>query len=177
MQRNPRLARDSSKHPNESADYTCSTCGFNLWVPIIRLNRSTLGLYNDARFPGRSILVTHHHYPMIEDVPGDVLSEYFVDLKIASRALRRATDCDRVNIAFLGNAVQHAHAHLFPRSNSDALRRHKSPWDVPRGAEEVLGDTEVRALVRRIENAARSIRMAGIEDALSAQTPAGGSLF
>jgi len=36
--------------------YRCATCGFELHHPIATLSVSALGLYDDARFPGRCIL-------------------------------------------------------------------------------------------------------------------------
>ncbi len=33
----------------ETAD--CSRCGFGLWLPIMRMNESEIGLYSDSRFP------------------------------------------------------------------------------------------------------------------------------
>ena len=49
------------------------------------------------------------------------------DLRRASAAVERASDCWKLNVVSLGNVVQHAHAHLMPRSASDPQRlRH--PW-------------------------------------------------
>lgn len=51
----------------------CKVCGFELWLPTHQYPNSTLGLYNDARFPGRSILKLNEHYTEFESLPQKLL--------------------------------------------------------------------------------------------------------
>lgn len=129
-------------------DYSCEDCGFELFLPIQRMPNSRLGLYDDARFPGRCILSLRDHYEHLEDVPLDLSMRFMEVIQHCAAGIRRATGCDRVNVAILGNAVPHVHAHLIPRfGDREALPR-KSPWDDPR-TRQPLGES-AEGLIERI---------------------------
>jgi diadenosine tetraphosphate (Ap4A) HIT family hydrolase len=113
------------------ASYTCSTCGFELWLPVLTLDVSTLGLYNDARFPGRSILALHEHYEDLSDVEPDLLSQFMADVSSAGRAIKSATEADRMNYAVLGNIEPHVHFHLIPRVLAKDPVPQRPPWEHP----------------------------------------------
>lgn len=110
----------------------CAECGFALWHPVLQLSVSTLGLYDDARFPGRSLLMLNDHHTHYEDVPLSLLIDFQQDIQGAVRAIKATTGSSRVNIAVLGNAEPHVHAHLIPRFPDNEELPSKSPWDDPR---------------------------------------------
>lgn len=110
----------------------CPQCGFGLWTPLARLSVSDVGLYRDARFPGRLLLSIRDHYEHLDEAPVPVAIAFMKDIQAASRALRTAfDDVTRVNVSILGNAEPHVHAHLIPRRASDPLPT-KAPWEDPR---------------------------------------------
>lgn len=118
-----------------SAETPCFVCGFELWHPIAptpELSVSSLALYDDARFPGRSILRLDTHKESIEELSPEHASDFIHDIQKATRAIKGATKADRVNVAVLGNAVPHVHAHLIPRYRNNEPEPSKSPWDDPR---------------------------------------------
>ena len=117
-----------NKHINEYAS-PCSTCNFELYNVIALLPNSTLGLYDDNRFPGRSILTLNKHYSHLEDIPDNELLMFMQEIKQAVASIKRTTKVDRVNIAILGNAVSHVHAHLIPRYPEQETFPNKSPWN------------------------------------------------
>ena len=53
-----------------SDEWSCGVCGFDLWLPVAvkGLKVTHLGMYSDARFPGRC-LVLNDHYEGMEDMP------------------------------------------------------------------------------------------------------------
>lgn len=109
----------------------CVACGFELWIPIADLRCSTLGLYNDARFPGRCLLSFNEHAETLEDLDRKQAQSWMLDLKVASAVIKGVTGAQRVNLAILGNAEPHLHAHLIPRiPNNDPIPT-QSPWDHP----------------------------------------------
>ena len=119
--------------PSEAAvGYRCTTCEFQLWSPLATLSVSTLGLYDDDRFPGRCLLVLTDHYEHLDEVPDVLAASFLADVQRTARALRKGLAADRVNVAVLGNAEPHVHAHLVPRWPVKEPRPHKSPWDDPR---------------------------------------------
>lgn len=114
-----------------TVSYTCPKCGFDLWLPLVTLDVSTLGFYDDARFPGRCLLVLHDHHEELSDVDRGLLSRFVGDVQRAGRAIKAATEADRMNYAVLGNVVPHVHFHLIPRAlTSDPIPR-RPPWEHP----------------------------------------------
>lgn len=93
---------------------------------------STLGLYDDARFRGRSILMLNKHYENIEDLPVSLSSAYMEDIKLYVKVLKKALNVERVNVSILGNTVPHIHPHLVPRYPDQEQFPGKSPWNDPR---------------------------------------------
>lgn len=130
-------------------DGICSSCGFELWLPIATLRVAELGLYSDGRFPGRSILKLRDHWESIEELPDAIALDFLRDLKLAMAALRRATGAERVNFAVLGNAVPHVHGHLIPRFPSEEAKPQSSPWDDPRPRAKLSAPREAE-LIQRI---------------------------
>lgn len=123
------LAECGGISPTEQKGSRCDTCGFELWTPIAALRVSHVGLYDDARFPGRLIVSLDEHREHFDDVDADLLAAFMADLQDASLVLRKTLDdVARVNMAVLGNKVPHVHAHLIPRR----VREHNfgvSPWE------------------------------------------------
>jgi diadenosine tetraphosphate (Ap4A) HIT family hydrolase len=111
-------------------EYTCDVCSFSLWLPIARLGVATLGLYDDARFPGRCLLVLHRHAEHFTDLDATEAGALAQDLRIAGRAIAAVTKPVRVNYALLGNKAPHVHFHLIPRPASDPVP-HMTPWHHP----------------------------------------------
>lgn len=112
--------------------FLCRACSFELWTPIAALSVSGVGLYDDVRFPGRLLVSLEPHYDHIDDVPVDLLNAFMADIRVASQALRDVVGADRVNLAVLGNAESHVHAHLIPRTASSEPQPSRSPWQDPR---------------------------------------------
>lgn len=106
----------------------CATCGFSLWVPIAALSVSHVGLYDDARFPGRMIVSLNEHVEHYDQADPEVLSAFMSDLQRASLVLRKMGNVERVNVAILGNKDPHLHAHLIPRRVDDD-NYGLSPWE------------------------------------------------
>lgn len=110
----------------------CPTCGFELYHPIAELKVSRLSLYDDGRFPGRSILALNAHQEHFEDLDEDLSHNFMLDAQNAIQGLKKVTGAKRVNFAILGNAVSHVHAHLIPRYPDLEAKPNSSPWDDPR---------------------------------------------
>lgn len=128
----------------ESAD--CSRCGFGLWLPIMRMNESEIGLYSDSRFPGRCIVTMQDHFDHISDVPAFKLMTFMEEVQFSVEAIKAATGCERVNVAILGNAESHVHAHLVPRHPDREPRPNKAPWEDPRKKEQLTASEEERLM-------------------------------
>jgi diadenosine tetraphosphate (Ap4A) HIT family hydrolase len=115
---------------SEQVSYTCQACSFSLWLPIARLGVSSLGLYDDARFPGRCILVLHRHQENFAMLDRKEASDFTHDLQRAAQAILAVTGAPRMNYALLGNKEPHIHFHMIPRQETDPVF-HLTPWHHP----------------------------------------------
>lgn len=106
----------------------CATCGFQLWNPLEALSVSTVGLYDDGRFPGRLIVSLNPHFNHFDELPADTLSSFIKDIQAMSAVLRSLDGVERVNVAILGNKDVHVHAHVIPRRVTEP-NYGLSPWD------------------------------------------------
>lgn len=112
--------------------HICKDCGFDLWLPIAELSVSTLGFYNDGRWPGRCILVLNDHAEHLEDVSSEQATNFLSDIQRAGRAIKNVSGAYRINYAILGNEVPHVHAHLIPRAGCSESLPTRPPWEDPR---------------------------------------------
>jgi diadenosine tetraphosphate (Ap4A) HIT family hydrolase len=127
----------------------CIHCQFQLWNPISTLQFSAVGLYDDSRFPGRCIVLLDHHAENFEDLDEDIAAEFMKDVRAVAQALKAVTGSQRINIAILGNAEPHVHAHLIPRFPDNEDFPNSSPWDDPRPKTKLSGDERI-ALIHDI---------------------------
>lgn len=127
-------------------------CGFELYLPIAQTETSILGLYSDARFPGRCILMLKDHQEELQDLSLQVIADFMADAKQVIGALREVSTAPRVNFAILGNRWPHLHAHLVPRFPKWEERPNSSPWDDPR-AQHPLPDAYRDTVIEQIQNA------------------------
>ena len=96
------------------APWRCAACGFEQARPIAQLRAATLAFYDDARFPGRAVLVLDEHATLIEDLPLETARDLALDVRQAAAAIRAASGARRINYAAFGNVVPHVHVHLIP---------------------------------------------------------------
>lgn len=146
-----------------TASYTCDSCGFSLWHPIVPLVVSAVGLYDDDRFPGRALVVLREHHEHWDAVPAELAGRFTNDMLVVGRVLRTTFGADRVNYAVLGNVESHVHAHVIPRYLPTDPIPARPPWEHPaeKGAlsGRVLDDIAQR-LAAAIEGQARK----GVDD-------------
>ena len=113
-------------------DKGCPECGFLLWNPVAQLGVSIVGVYSDARFPGRCIVSLNAHHEHLEDVDSEMVLGFLLDVQCSMRAIKAATGSEQVDVAILGNTVAHVHAHLIPRYPEKEAFPALTPWDDPR---------------------------------------------
>ena len=136
--------------------FRCDVCGFELFEPIAVLRVSTLGLYDDSRYPGRCLLALHRHEEDFAEMPRDLAVELLDDARAAARAIKAAVDADRINYAVLGNAEPHVHLHLIPRKWETDVVPGKAPWAHPQKASPLAPEQKSRivAEIARLLNGA-----------------------
>lgn len=136
--------------------YSCRACGFSLWVPVAHLEVSSVGFYDDERFPGRCLVALRDHHEHLAHLPPDITNAFIADVQAVGRALETALQPVRVNYAVLGNVEPHVHAHVIPRSD-DEPKPHRTPWEHPRPPARLAeGRAEALATLLREALTARS---------------------
>jgi diadenosine tetraphosphate (Ap4A) HIT family hydrolase len=120
-----------------------------LFKPIGELSVSTLGLYDDGRFPGRCLLALNSHAEHFEDLPRTLAQQLTDDIQRAASAIRKATAAKRINLAILGNVEPHLHVHLIPRGGVSDPVPGRSPWS-DLGKEKALAPQVARELIDAI---------------------------
>jgi diadenosine tetraphosphate (Ap4A) HIT family hydrolase len=70
---------------------------------------------------GFSYLEPRRHIPHIEDLDGDEAETFGAVVAKCSRALKDATNAQRVYVYIFGGGIPHLHVHLAPHIEGDAL--------------------------------------------------------
>lgn len=132
--------------------YGCEICGFKLYVPVAELRVSWLGLYDDARYPGRCLVVLNEHHEHLQQLDRDLRHHFLDDIDVAMRAIADVTEAERVNMAVLGNTEPHLHGHLIPRVPDGDPVPDRPHWEDPRPRPPLDGDL-LAGLVSRLQEA------------------------
>jgi diadenosine tetraphosphate (Ap4A) HIT family hydrolase len=129
--------------------FICPQCGFEVYVPIAETKESVYGLYDDARFPGRGLLVVKQHFEHLDELPEDLADASMQQAITVGRILKDLEFGPRINYAVLGNEHPHVHWHIIPRQGlSDAIPT-RPVWEHPQKSRK-LGRAEQREIVEKI---------------------------
>ena len=98
-----------SLHPQLAADT----------VPVGDLALSRVLLANDANFPWLILVPRRPGLTEIIDLEENEQIQLMGEIDAAARALKSVTECEKLNVATLGNQVPQLHVHLIARRHSD----------------------------------------------------------
>ena len=104
--------KDWSLHPQLAQDT----------VPVGDLALSRVLLANDANYPWLILVPRRPGLTEIIDLEPNEQVQLLGEIDAAARALKSVTECEKLNIAALGNVVAQLHVHVIGRRHSDALR-------------------------------------------------------
>ena len=99
-----------SLHPQLHAD-TALVCDLAL---------SRVLVMNDANFPWLILVPRRTDVTEIFDLGAEQVT-LLNEMSLASRALKEITQCDKLNVAAIGNVVPQLHVHIVARRKDDAL--------------------------------------------------------
>jgi histidine triad (HIT) family protein len=63
---------------------------------------------------GHTLLIPKEHYEWMQDVPDELLSYLFLKTKELMIGIKKALNCDYVQVIVEGKGVAHFHIHLIP---------------------------------------------------------------
>jgi diadenosine tetraphosphate (Ap4A) HIT family hydrolase len=99
-----------SLHPQLAADT----------VPVGDLPLSRVLLANDANYPWLILVPRQAGLIELIDLAQEAQVQLLGEIADAARALKSITECEKLNIAALGNQVPQLHVHVIARRHSDA---------------------------------------------------------
>ena len=89
-------------------------------VPVGDLALTRVLLANDANFPWLILVPRRQGLVEIIDLDQNAQVQLLGEIAAAARALKTVTECEKLNIAALGNMVAQLHVHVIGRRHSDA---------------------------------------------------------
>jgi diadenosine tetraphosphate (Ap4A) HIT family hydrolase len=89
-------------------------------VPVGDLALARVLLANDANFPWLILVPRRAGLTELIDLDDSAQAQLLGEVAAAARTLKRITECDKLNIAALGNQVPQLHVHVIARRHSDA---------------------------------------------------------
>ncbi|HWK96367.1 MAG TPA: HIT domain-containing protein [Pseudolabrys sp.] len=99
-----------SLHPQLAADT----------VPVGDLPLCRVLLSKDANYPWLILVPRRREIVELIDLATADRAALSAEIDAASRALRAITECEKLNVAALGNVVPQLHVHVIARRHSDA---------------------------------------------------------
>src|SRR5215467_7887741 len=104
------LKKDWSLHPQLAKDT----------VPVGDLPLTRVLLANDANYPWLILVPRLPDLVEITDLDANEQNQLMNEIDAAARTLKNITECEKLNIAALGNQVPQLHVHIIGRRHSDA---------------------------------------------------------
>lgn len=89
-------------------------------VAIGELKLCRLLLNQDANYPWLVLVPRRPDLTEIIDLDSDAQAQLAIEIAAVSHALKDITQCDKLNVAALGNMVAQLHVHIIARRKSDA---------------------------------------------------------
>ena len=121
-------------------------------VPVGDLTLARVLLANDANYPWLILVPRRPGLVELIDLDDAAQVQLLGEVAAAARALKSITECDKLNIAALGNEVAQLHVHVIARRHSDAAWP-KPVWGAapPRAYEPAAREGLVGALRRALQ--------------------------
>ncbi|MDB2151079.1 HIT family protein [Clostridium butyricum] len=87
----------------------------NLMIKICELEVSTLYLFKEQTYEGRCNVVFKEHKSELADLTEYEASKFANDIAVASRAIRKAFNPDKINYGAFADNMKHFHFHIVPK--------------------------------------------------------------
>ena len=88
-------------------------------VPVGDLALSRVLLMNDANYPWLILVPRREAVAEIVDLAEEDRQQLMSEIGQASSALKAVTECEKLNVAAIGNVVPQLHVHVVARRHSD----------------------------------------------------------
>jgi diadenosine tetraphosphate (Ap4A) HIT family hydrolase len=122
-------------------------------VPVGDLALARVLLANDANYPWLILVPRRPRLVELIELEQNEQVQLLAEIDAAARALKSATQCDKLNIAALGNQVAQLHVHVIARRKTDAA------WPKPVWGAAPPTDYEAAARASLIEALRRGLQI------------------
>ena len=119
-------------------------------VPLAELELCTVRLMNDANYPWLLMVPKYDGLVELIDLARQDQHRLMDEIRQVSNALQSATDCDKLNVAALGNMVRQLHIHVIARFEGDGAWPGPVWGKVPAIA---YSDDQIEALTAKLQTA------------------------
>ena len=99
--------------------FTLNTSLEGASLPVTDLALSAVRLMKDANYPWLLMMPRKDDLIEIIDLAEEDQIQLMREIALVSKALQAATDCDKLNVAALGNQVSQLHIHVIARRRDD----------------------------------------------------------
>lgn len=113
--------------PNRISDRTLLMSSFSMTprlegdsFPVVDLPLCAIRLMKDANYPWVLMVPKRNDMIEITDLETEDQQQLMREIARVGRALKAVTDCDKLNVAALGNKVPQLHVHVIARFQDDA---------------------------------------------------------
>ena len=89
-------------------------------TPVVDLPLTRVLLSNDANYPWLILVPRKPSLTELIDLEENEQVQLLGEVAAAARTLKQLSECDKLNIAALGNQVPQLHVHVIARRHSDA---------------------------------------------------------
>ena len=124
--------------------------------PVGDLALTRVVLANDANYPWLILVPRLPALVELIDLEENAQIQLLGEIAAAARALKNATECDKLNIAALGNQVSQLHVHVIARRHNDAA------WPKPVWGANAPASYEPKARDRLIDALRRALQVKAI---------------
>lgn len=94
---------------------------------VLNLEHGSVFLNFNQSFQGRILYIPFNHYESLSDMPREEYVELSFEIEFLASLLKPTLGADLINIAMLGNEVNHIHWHIIPRYRNDG-NWGRPPW-------------------------------------------------
>ena len=108
--------------------------------PVYELETGYAVIGDHQHFKGYSLFLLKEHITELHFMSNTMKSKHLEEMSIVYEAVYNVFKPDKMNAELLGNGDPHIHWHLYPRYNSDPLKR-QPVWKLPK---EIMFRDEVK---------------------------------
>ena len=94
---------------------------------VCQMQSGSLYVHRDQCFRGRCIFILNTHIEEVTHMDMDQFSKFSDEMLIIAKSIKRIFRPALINVALLGNGIQHLHWHIIPRYENDP-NWGKPPW-------------------------------------------------